>query len=71
MEQIVLKTYFVESNTSQFVNDEDEDKKYEYSLEIRNLKEEAKDEHYEYGMFKNAMTKIQKNKFQINAPWAI
>ena len=27
-EQIVLKKYFVESNTSQFVNEEDEDKKY-------------------------------------------
>ena len=28
----------------------DEDRKYKYSLEIRNLKEEAKDENYESGV---------------------
>ena len=31
----------------------DEDKKYEYSLEIRNLKEEVKDENYESGISDN------------------
>ena len=31
----------------------DEEKKYEYSLKIRNLKEEAKDENYESGISDN------------------
>ena len=31
----------------------DEEKKYEYSLKIRNLKEEVKDENYESGISEN------------------
>ena len=40
----------VKTFSSQFVN---EDKLYEYSLDIRNLKEDAMDENYESGISDN------------------